>query len=215
MASIEVEITLSSNKFGSIIFNESPPSLEIKRTAVGVDLTIPAGIKFASVEKGDPNPIVSDIRAVISMVKSPQSEIELGRAYDPDYYEVPLPQPSVPLGLVWSNVLPALVYIERNRPEIPVQLEIVVRAELSFGVLVTGAPHPEYVTVQPLHYRMRTVPRQRIYGRVFLTYASEVWQKMIQKAFEASRHDPYLLMEPLHRFLQPRRENQTEAPSKS
>lgn len=209
MASIEVEITLSGNKFGSIVFNESPPRLEIKRTAVGVDLTIPAEIKFESVEKRDPNPIVSDVRAVISMVKSPQSEIELGRAYDPDYYEVPLPQRSVPLGLVWSNVLPALVYVERNRPEIPLQLEIVVRAELSFGVLVTGAPHPDYVTVEPLHYRMRTVPRQRIQGRVFLTYPPEVWQKMIEEAFEASRYNPYLLTEPLHRFLQPKGTNQT------
>jgi hypothetical protein len=193
-------------QIGAIIFDETPQKLEVQRTATGINLRIPAELNLKWPDRSQPRPHVSNVRAVVLLVGSPKSEIEVARVRDDDYYEAASPQKTVPLDLLWTDALPALIYIEQSRLSERPQLEIRVQAELAYVVVCPEAPEPSSsrTVVRPLRYEVLTSPKQRIHDKVLISYPLDVWEAMIRTAFEASRDDPYLLTLPLRSFLKPK-----------
>jgi hypothetical protein len=159
-----IEIKMSMERVGEILFDEAPSNLIVSRTASGFRFSIPASIKLRSNTGEAPLPMVTNLRAVISINKDPQTEIQVGIAEDLTWY---LGGGNSQANLIWADVMPALAYIEQCRDGQRPQLKLELRAE--------GC----WLLQHQSQMRIRTAP-QFIGGKVTLTYPKEVWVKMLR-----------------------------------
>jgi len=159
-----IEVTMSMQQVGEILFDESPAQLIGARTASGFRLNIPANIKLRTNTGEAPLPMVTNLRAVISVNKDPQTEVQVGIAEDPAWY---LGGGNPQINLIWTDAISTLAYIEKCRDGQRPQLKLELRAEGCWLL-----QHQSQV-------RIRTAP-QFIGGKVTLTYPKEVWIKMLR-----------------------------------
>jgi len=159
-----IEVTMSMQQVGEIVFDESPSQFIGARTASGFRLNIPANIKLRPNTGEAPLPMVTNISAVISLNKDPQTEVQVGIAEDPAWY---FGGGNSQLNLIWVDTMSALAYIEKCRDGQRPLLKLELRAEGCWLL-----QHQNQV-------RIRTAP-QFIGGKVTLTYPKEVWIKMLR-----------------------------------
>lgn len=159
-----IEITMSMQRVGEILFDEAPSQFVGSRTASGFRLNIPASVILRPNTGDAPLPMVTNLRAVISVNKDPQTEFQVGVAEDLTRY---FGGGNSQANLVWTDVMPALAYIEKCRDEQRPQLKLELRAEGCWLL-----QHQSQV-------RIRTAP-QFIGGKVTLSYPKEVWIKMLR-----------------------------------
>ncbi len=75
-----IEIKMSMRRVGEILFDEAPSQFVGSRTASGFRLNIPASINLSLNTGETPLPMVSNLHAVISVNKDPQTEVQVGVA---------------------------------------------------------------------------------------------------------------------------------------
>jgi hypothetical protein len=184
MAEKKVELKIRDVIVGAVIFDESPPSLEIIRTAAGVNLIIPAAVSLMWNDRKQPCPVLKTLRAVIFSSNQLGAGVELGRVRDDSVYfgVTSTERVADKADLLWMNILPALVYIEEHRgSELP-KLRFDVRGELYYRVRVVGAPRRDVMYEEPPSYDVLTPPYE-FFSSVEVTYPKEVWEKMVQSTF--------------------------------
>jgi hypothetical protein len=189
-------------RIGAIFFHEKVEKLDIKSTATNVHLKIPATIELSLGQSTWP-PMLTNLRAIISLRLSSGSTIEIGMARDENYYISETPEGTHKAEFIWRDALAGLIYIEKNRGDTGLVLQIELQGELCY-VVNCKVWYPD----EPGKFRMgespadvRTQPRQALTGLVEISYPDEVWAKMIQEAFEASQDNPLLTVQSLLPFL--------------
>lgn len=210
MSQKEIIIKDSSGaKIGAIGFDENPPALPIVKSAVGVNLTMPATIELEWRDRQQPRPTLTNLRADLYLRGQSGSEIYLCHIYDEEYYEGATPHSLSPVNLVWTDALRGLILIEGERSGGQPQLEIALRGELCYIVACaeTLAPSDHRIFQHPPRWEIRTAPYVRLLDRVSISYSVAVWETMIETAFDLCRNDPYILSLPLQSFLR-RRDNE-------
>ncbi|MGA9994776.1 MAG: hypothetical protein WBP93_05135 [Pyrinomonadaceae bacterium] len=191
-----------SEKIGSILFYENVTGLEVKRTATNVNLRIPSEIKLDWPEETALRPMLTNLRVIISLMDSPSGKVEVGIARDDEYrIATKIPESILQPEFIWRDGLAGLIFIEKNRSGDSPILELELHGELCYIAKCKGWSRKEVIRVHDPAIDTRTPPYQRIYGRVELSYRSDVWAKMIQTAFEASKDNPLLMLQPLLPFL--------------
>ena len=196
---------------GSITFDENPTDFTIARTVTGINITVPALIDLEWPDRGKPQPMLTNLRATISIRTPSGAMMEVGTARDEDYYTGSIPSSNSTGELIWANALPGLIFIEKNRLDKKPQLELLVRGELCFIVKCAeytgvedyatgrreGYTDPNEVKVRDV----RTVPYRHIRERVTVSYPIDIWERMIKTALDLSKGDQYLMLLPLAPFL--------------
>lgn len=160
------------------MFEENPMHLHAQRTAAGFKLSIPVKIGFYTVLRGEPMPMLSDLRGTVLVGDSPGGQkAEVGRIYSDSWFtgyrrreEDPSSIHHRDESLTWQGSLAELAVFEKIRDGRVPQLEIDLHGE--FCYLVEGA-HP--------YLGVRTEP-QRFFssGHLQVTYPREVWIRMLQ-----------------------------------
>lgn len=185
MAEKTISLQRHDRILGEIIFYESPASLELSKTAYGLNLTIPAAVVLRWNDREQPCPLFTNLRAVISVETKTGEKIELGRVNDDSIYSGTTsggkdhPQAAE---LLWINVLPALVFVQHNRPNGSPRLDLWVRGELYYLANVVAATPPNVITTQEAVSSVLSYPT-KILQSISLTYPKSVWDKLIQAAF--------------------------------
>lgn len=185
MAEKTISLQRHDRILGEIIFYESPVSLEVSRTAYGLNLKIPAAVVLRWNDREQPCPLFTNLRVVISMETKSGERVELGRIKDDSIYSgttsVGKDHPEA-AELLWMNVLPALVFVQHNGPGESPLLDLLVRGELYYLANVVAATPPGVVRMQEAVSIVLSYPT-KIVQSLSLTYPKDVWNKMIQAAF--------------------------------
>jgi hypothetical protein len=183
MAEQRVELRIGDWIVGDVIFDESPPSLDITRTPSGVNLMIPAAVWLRWNDRKRPCPVMRNLRAVITSANQLGAGVELGRVRDDSvYFGVTSAEKVADAAeLLWTNMLPALVYVEEHRGSEPPKLKFDVRGELYYAVKVAGAQPRDVLYSEPFSYDVLTIPH-KFRRSVEVTYPKDVWDKMVQAA---------------------------------
>jgi hypothetical protein len=189
-------------RIAAIFFHEKIEKLGIKSTATNINLKIPATIELRLGESTWP-PMLTHLRAIINLRSSSGDTIEVGMARDENYYISKVPEGSHEAEFILRDALAGLIYIEKNRGNIQPVFQIELKGELCYIVKCK-----EWFPSESGKFRLedspanvRTWPAQSFSERVEISYPSEVWAKMIQEAFEASRDNPLLTLQSLLPFL--------------
>jgi hypothetical protein len=159
-----IEIRMSMQQVGEILFDEAPSQFIGSRTASGFQLNIPAHVNLRPNTEDAQLSMVTNLRAVISVNKDPQTEVQVGVAEDHAWY---FGGGNSQTNLIWADIMPTLAYIEKCRDGQRPQLKLELRAE--------GC----WLLQHQSQLRIRTAP-QFIGGKVTLTYPKEVWVKMLR-----------------------------------
>jgi len=195
-------------RFVAIFFPEKVEKLDLQPTATGVNLKIPSEIEVRCGRGSRGRPMATSLRATISLNSPSAGLIEVGVARDENYYIAEAKERTLEAEFVWRDALAGLIFIEKHRGD----GRPVLRIDLD-GELCSVVKCKEWWPNEPGTYRSgetyaeaRTRPLQRIgkYGdpsHVEVSYPGEVWAKMIQEAFEASRDNPLLALQSLLPFL--------------
>jgi hypothetical protein len=187
---------------GSIIFDEYPTEFNIKRTATGINLKIPAVINLEWPDRNKPQPMLTNLRATVSVKTSSSEGIEIGTARDDDYYTGSIPSSNSTAELIWPDALRGLLYIEKHRLDKQPQLELFVRGELCFIVKCAEYTEEDYRTRNQIKaYDVRTIPYRHIREIITVSYPIDVWENMMKTALGMSKDDPFLRLLPLTPFL--------------
>jgi hypothetical protein len=167
--SIEIKNNRGEN-VGFISFDKNPDQLAALRTAGGFKLTLPATISLKTVAKNQPIPLLSNLRAVLTINHESSSPLEVASIEGASWYTSgESVQPHTPVErqthFRWSASLAQLAVLERAREGKPPRFWLQLWGELSY---LLPAP-PAY----PYH-QLRTEPHE-IQGGAILTYAKELW----------------------------------------
>lgn len=189
-------------RVAAIFFHEKVERLRLQPTATSVHLTVPATIQLRLGQSTWP-PMLTDLRAVISLKSHSAGTIEVGVARDENYYISKVPEGTHEAEFVWRDALAGLIFVEKNRGDAGPVFEIELKGELCYVVKCK-----EWFLDEPGKFRMgdsaaevRTRPAQAFSERVEISYPAEVWGRMTQEAFEASRDNPLLALQSLLPFL--------------
>jgi hypothetical protein len=189
-------------RIGCVTFHENVSSLDVRATALNVDLTIPSEIKLRWPRESELAPMFSNLRATIHLKLSPEQTIEVGTVRDDDYYLAnKAPETIRQAEFIWKDALAGLIFIENHRTSDAPTLEIELLGELSYAVKCKRWFPREMIMMDDVAAVVQTVPIQRVKGRVEVRYKPEVWRQMIDVAFEASIDSPLLMTQPLIPFL--------------
>jgi hypothetical protein len=189
-------------KIGCVSFDENITSLDVRATALNVDLKIPSEIKLSWPRESELAPMLNNLRATINLKLSTQQTIEVGTVRDDDYYlATKAPETIRQAGFIWKDALAGLIFIENHRTSDSPTLEIELLGELSYAVKCKRWFPRDVIMMDDVAAMVLTPPFQRVRGRVELRYKPEVWRQMIDVAFEASIDSPLLITQPLIPFL--------------
>jgi hypothetical protein len=188
-------------KIGSILFPENLTSLEVNRTATSVNLKLPSEIRLDWTEE-TLCPMLSNLRVAIYLTDSRLGKIEVGMARDEEYriatkMPVSISEPE----FIWRDALAGLIFIEKSRGGDSPVFEFELHCELSYSVKCKRWFGQDVVLMQDAAADVRTRPFQRVHGTVKVSYPGDLWEKMIQTAFEASKDNPLFVLQPLLPFL--------------
>lgn len=186
---------------GLIEIEEHPTRFEVRRTATGVNLLIPATIGLEWSGFSEPEPMISGIRVTVLMKDASNLEVELCRMRDENSYLASRLKGKTKLELIWPNILPAIMFIEKNRADRLPELIYEVRGELCAINIIGGIDSRAMNRSEPLMRSARSMPLQDVHERLELTYQLDVWNKMVEAVIELSANDPWLMMQPLLPFL--------------
>lgn len=189
-------------RIGAIFFHEKVEKLDLKGTATNVNLKIPSTIELRLGQSHWP-PMLTNMRAVISLNSPSVGTIEVGMARDENYYISKNPEGSHEAEFIWRDALAGLIFIEKNRGDSQPVLHIELKGELCYVVKCKEwwPNDPGTVRVGESHAEVRTRPMQNFSEQVEISYPGEVWAKMIQEAFKISQDNPLLALQSLIPFL--------------
>src|ERR1700742_5118619 len=120
-------------RIAAIFFHENVEKLSLQRTATNVNLKIPSTINLRLGQSTRP-PMLTGLRATISLISPSVSTIEVGLARDKNYYISKNPEGSHAAEFIWRDALAGLIFIERNRGDATPVLQIRVEGELCYIV---------------------------------------------------------------------------------
>jgi hypothetical protein len=185
-----------------VVFFEDVTSLEVQRTAIGVNVKIPSEIKLRWAEEKELAPMLTNLRATIFLKDSPLGKIEVGIARDDEsYLATKIPETVRHPEFLWRDALAGLIFVEKNRATESPALELELYGELCYAVRCKRWFERDVILSNEVPALVRTTAFQRIRGRVELCYRPEAWRGMIEAVFDASRDNPLLMMQPLLPFL--------------
>lgn len=184
MAEKKVRLEIGRTTVGNIIFDESPPTLDIKRTPTGINLVIPAGVELWWDDREEPCPVMSNLRVIISTNEAHGHSVEVGRVWDDTVYFGVTSTEKHPdkAKLVWTNILPSIVFIEQHRNDRPPNLHFEVRGELFYMLKVFGPAPPKEHRKEPKTYDVLSIP-YAFSNTVEVAYPKDVWERLIESAF--------------------------------
>lgn len=189
---------------GSIFFYENVDRLMLQRTATGVNLRLPSKVELGYPGEIAGRPMLSNLRAVISL-KSPSGDTtEVGIARDEkNYYLAMKPVGNFDPEFIWRDALAGLIFIEKNRAGTAPVLEIELRGELCYVVQCKEWRPKESgrLQVEETSNDVRTPPVLSLHESIEISYPIDVWMRMIQEAFETSQDSPLLALQSLLPFL--------------
>lgn len=189
-------------KAGYIVFREDVTTLEVQRTATGANIRIPSKIALFRPDAEALAPLLSNLWASISLKDPSLEKIEVGIARGDDYYlATKIPESIRETEFLWRDALAGLMFIEKNCTVDSPVLEIELHGEFCYAVDCKRWFEKDVAMMNEVRATVRTVPFQRIHGRVELSYPPEVWRKMIEAVLDASRDNPILMLQPLIPFL--------------
>jgi predicted RNase H-like HicB family nuclease len=175
-------------RIGAIFFHKKVEKLDIKSTATNVHLKIPATIELSLGQSTWP-PVLTNLRAIISLRLSSGSMIEVGMARDENYYISETPEGNHKAKFIWRDAVAGLIYIEKNRGDAGPVFQIELQGELCYIVNCK-----QWFPDEPGKFRtgespadVRTRSKEVLTGLIEISYLGEVWARMIRKAFEASQ----------------------------
>jgi len=189
-------------RIGAIFFHEKVEKLDLKGTATNVNLKLPSTIELMLGQSRWP-PMLTNLRAVISLKSPSAGMIEVGMARDENYYISKNPEGSHEAEFIWRDALAGLIFIEKNRGDSQPVLHIELIGEICYIVKCKEWWPNDSGTVRvgESHAEVRTRPMQNFSGQVEISYPGEVWAKMIQEAFKISQDNPLLALQSLIPFL--------------
>jgi hypothetical protein len=161
-------------KVGDITFDDDPINLSVWRTAIGFKLFLPAKISLVIGCQNDPIPLISNLRALIFANDSSGVAIEIGQLESESWYSGARAQSrggtvAHDLHMIWRGSLNELAIFEKRREGRKPELQIQLRAELSY-----------LVASEKARYQLRTHP-QLIHGDTTLSYPKETWVRELRK----------------------------------
>jgi hypothetical protein len=189
-------------RIGAIFFHEKIEFLDLTGTATNVNLKIPSTIELMLGKSRWP-PMLTNMRAVISLKSPSAGMIEVGMARDENYYISKNPEGSHEAELIWRDALAGLIFIEKNRGDSQPVLHIELKGEICYVVKCKEWWPNDSGTVRvgESHAEVCTRPMQNFSEQVEISYPGEVWAKMIQEAFKVSKDNPLLALQSLIPFL--------------
>jgi hypothetical protein len=195
--------TNGKERVAAIFFPEKVEKLEVRRTATNVNLILPSEILLRCGTKSTWRPMLTELRATLSLNYPSVGIMEVGVARDENYYIAGAAEKPYDADFIWRDALAGLIFIEKHRGDSPPVFQIELKGELCYVVKCQ-----EWWPEEPGRFRMgdtsadvRTQPFQRISESVEVSYPSDVWASMIREAFEASLDNPLLALQPLLPFL--------------
>lgn len=160
---------------GSVTFDENPRRLHAERTADGFKLRIPVQISFRLVPRGEPMPMLGDLRGRIYAGEDTGPKIEVGEMKMDGWHTGGYSETGGDYGredsMIWYGSLKELAVYENIRAGRQPRLDIHFTGELSF---LLPHEHPRHMA--------RSEP-QRVYhrhGNLTVTYPKEVWVQMLR-----------------------------------
>jgi hypothetical protein len=183
MAEQKIDQKIGDWIVGEIIFDETPPSLDITRTPAGVNFKIPAAVWLRWNDRKRPCPVLKSLRAVIYSANQLGAGIELGWVRDDSVYfgVTSTERAADKADLLWTNFLPSLFYIEEHRGTEPPKLRIEVRCELYYMIKAAIVPPRDVIYTETVGYDVLSFPHKS-YGTAHVTYPKDVWERMVQAA---------------------------------
>lgn len=135
----EIDINDGINRIGKISFPEDGEQLRARRTASGFRLSVPIAISFDVVPAGQPLPMLSGLRGVITAKDRTGFITEIGRLRSESRYKGIHISAHSKSGsttdnseMLWLGSLADLAVYERIRDGREPQFEISVEGEISF-----------------------------------------------------------------------------------
>lgn len=183
MAEKSVPLVVNETNVGDIIFDETPTSLELVRSAYGSNVTIPTYVVLRWNDRTQPCPLMTNLRVVMSIDTRPGESLEIGRLNDNSMYfgSQSARDHRTAAELIWVNVAPALAAIRKTYNNDPPNLNLAVSCSLNLIVRVIGETPSNVVMVNPLIYSVLSFPRQ-IRSTLQLKYPKDTWSNMLQAA---------------------------------
>lgn len=191
-------------RIAAIFFHEKVEKLSLQRTATNVHLTIPSTIELR-LGQSTWLPMLTNLRATISLSSPSIGTIEVGVARDENYYISKTPEGLHEAGFIWRDALAGLIFIEKNRGDGRPMLQIRLEGEICYVAKCKEwwSSESGQIRVGDSPVDVRTPPVEMIWqpNHVEVSYPSDAWAKMIQEAFEASQDNPLLALQSLLPFL--------------
>jgi hypothetical protein len=183
MAEKNVPLVVNDTSVGEVIFDESPTSLELIRTAYGSNLRIPTYVVLRWNDRAQPCPLMTNLRVVMSIDTGASKSLEVGRLTDDLMYSgtTSAKDHRMDAELFWINIAPALAAIRKIYDNDSPKLNLAVSCNVNFLVRVIGATPSNVVMVDQLTYSVLSFPRQ-IRSTLQLKYPQDTWNNMLQAA---------------------------------
>lgn len=191
-------------RIAAILFHEKVEKLSLQPTATNVNLTIPSTIELRLGQSMRP-PMLTNLRATISLKSPSVGTIDVGVARDENYYISKTPEGSHEAEFIWRDALAGLIFIEKKRGDGRLVLQIKLEGEICYVVQCKEwwSNESGQIRVEDSSVSARTPPVKLIWepNNIEVTYPSDAWAKMIQEAFEATEDNPQLALQSLLPFL--------------
>lgn len=163
-----VSVSIRGVTVGQIVFEENPHHLTAIRLPGGFRLQIPITVELGLADSGDPQPMVSNLRARIEVPGREGRLVEVGTARDDRWYTGAIPKSNAPGVLDWQGPFAELCTVELLRNG----------NQATFNLNLWGESCYLFLD-QSGRRRIRSEP-SLLSGQVQISYRKEVWVEMLR-----------------------------------